>query len=527
MPFVFDSSAPAAAHKIYDKAVATAKAAGMPPDKAHAKAVRMTQLAGWRKGQKGWKKVHPDIREKVNISHAVQQPDGRYMIENVPVFYPNAVKKGLSFTAEDIREMIANTNRGIANGGQKPGLIEGHTNVFQQAAGVQPDVHGAGVNWKEHKTKPGWAVCDLVDVEPEYVTRLQTNRLTGLSALIANDADGTNKRFGHVALLGGSPQALTHLPATEVFGASGQIAFSADTHDFLHKRTIMPGKELSEKAKAAFGALSQAYEAYGAAEASLKAGEPEAEKKMESAYAGYSKAYAAFSKETGEEFPPPTPSEELPKEHGEPELQNEPVFENAEMGSTERAHVGKEGEPVCQEGDTESESDTAIGTSPAPEFSADGLPNQAAFEADPAGAFTRVVGVVERLTAANKRYETQLNIEKGKRARAAYDAEIETLRKGGRTIPKEMADHSFNLCFSAAEPEKAIKATLAVFAKLPAAQTPATTGAMFSANEAARNVAKKAPLTKTEIRRALGPTANLSESDLAYAALGAAMGAND
>lgn len=522
MPFSFDETAPAAARRIYASAVKKAEKAGMAPDKAHAKALRMTQLAGWRKGQKGWKQVHSDIREKVNVATAVLQPDGRYMIENVPVFYPNAVKQDLPFTAADIREMIDNTNRGIENGGQKPALIEGHTNDLQRMAGIQPDAHGGGVNWREIPDKPGWAACDLVDVEPEYVERLQKNKLTGLSALIACDAGGLNRRFGHVALLGGSPQALSHLPATEVFSAGGEIAFSADSEYFPTRKTNM----LSQKAKAAFSALNTAYQAYAAAEASKEAGEPEHEKKMEAAYSAYKVAHEKYAAETGEDFPPPVPAAELPKEHGESERQNMPVFENEHEGETARhtpTHEDDGQEPMCPEGHTESESDTKEGTTPMPghAYSADeNLPDVAAFEADPAGAFGKAIAVIGRLQQANKTYAVQLAAEKGRRARAAYDAQVEGLRKTGRVIPKEMADTNFELAFAAEEPQKAIAKIIENFKKLPVGQTPATAGVAFNAEEAGRNVAKKpVKVTKQEIRRALGQN-NLPEEDFAYAALG-------
>src|SRR4051812_42962813 len=63
-------------------------------ERAHRYALGEIRRAGWFRTSKGWQQLTPDLREKVAVREAIKQPDGRYVIEGVPVFMPNAVKMG-------------------------------------------------------------------------------------------------------------------------------------------------------------------------------------------------------------------------------------------------------------------------------------------------------------------------------------------------------------------------------------------------------------------------------------------------
>lgn len=261
--------------EIYEHHRDEAKKKGKSVADQHAHGLRMLNHAGFFKKGGKWVPVHPDLRDKVNVREAWPQPDGTYCIYDVSVFYPNAVKsiKGTPevYTAEDIRRIIQNTNYAIAHeGGQKPGILEGHPNMLQAMNGMQMDVHGFAVNWREDPRGDGWAMCDLVHVDPEYVERLKKKKLTGLSAYIAEDNEKQNRRFGHVALLGGSTQALSHLPMHDVYAA---CCFSADAA-FFQETPMKMSKEQC------FAAMDKAVKGYSAAQASFAAKEPGADMKM-------------------------------------------------------------------------------------------------------------------------------------------------------------------------------------------------------------------------------------------------------
>jgi hypothetical protein len=209
------------------------KATGMDDPSAHEHAMRHLRLAGWYKTHEGWKQLAPDVRDKVNIRKAVRQPNGKYVIPDVPVFYPNTVKENTAhqFSPTEVRDFVRNTNEMVNAGSQRPGLIEGHVNPMRLAIHGEPKSRGFGVNWRvdEDFTSPTRHVvfCDLVDVEPEAVQDFAEKKFTGLSLGFATDQHGSNRRVGHIAQLGGEIQALSRLPVTEIYATDAQVCFSA------------------------------------------------------------------------------------------------------------------------------------------------------------------------------------------------------------------------------------------------------------------------------------------------------------
>lgn len=269
-------------------------------------ALRQCQLEGWYEHAGVWKQIAPNVRSKVNVRKAHKQPDGRFLITDVPVFYPNSVKASADgtedFTPDRVRTIIANTNRAIIAGGQRPGLVAGHPGrivtktvksgpdgvavLSEQVSPAEPQqpAYGHGVNFREMPNKPGWAMCDLVDVESGFMEDGMKQRMSGLSAGLVGDARGLNERIGHIARLGAESQALAYLPTTEIFSAN-YLAFSADSATFAARPHFQQGKTMAKK--------SECFSKMAAAYAAKEVGEPGWESKVDEA----EKDYKAFESE--------------------------------------------------------------------------------------------------------------------------------------------------------------------------------------------------------------------------------------
>jgi hypothetical protein len=478
-PSPFDESAPKELKGLYDREYKNHSRSDLSHEEIHRRALRMTQHAGWYKGNKGWKRILPDLRDKVAIREAVRQPDGKYFIDGVYVFYPNAVKgEGLPYSESDIERMIENTNRSILSGSQKPGLTEGHAVPEHHLLGKQIDAHGFGVNWrKDPKGRKGWAMCSLIDVEPEYVQRMKDRKLTGLSAGIAKDSNGLNRRFGHVALLGGASQALSHLPTHEIF-SGGSMFFSADTETFPKGRSTM--KRLTPKQRECYSAMHTAFEAYAAAEKCNELGEPGAESKMDEAYGAFTSAHSNFMGEIN----PSSPQE----------LAGGPGAAPDEMGM-------QQPEPAPQP------------SGASPEFSA-----------DPAAAFAALQDEVKSQQAKFESLQKAHYALIGRQAKQNFDSTVDTLRREGRQLPGNL-DALFTSCMDNKNPSKALTTLIESLRSLPPKQTPATAGVEFAAggNNAvpgrpfpAKTVAKTATVSSIQ---------GLSPEEATFASIGEAISA--
>lgn len=260
-------------------------------DSAEKSASMAIRHAGWYQTEKGWEKLGPDLRGKVNVRKATKQPDGRFFIQDVPVFYPNAVKgsdESARFDNSSIKRAIENTNRSIAEGAQKPALVLEHPHPAQKMAGVAKPAFGTAINFRLGPKNDGFVHCDLENVAPEVVDQWKKGNWIGLSAGFVEDAGSLNLRFGHVALLGADMQALSYLPMTELF-SSRDLWFSTDTV-FLSKGTNMPTPNPEARAAAEkqhYGALSAAY-------ASIAAGEPQSKSKLSEAFSAIREARKQF-----------------------------------------------------------------------------------------------------------------------------------------------------------------------------------------------------------------------------------------
>lgn len=318
MDLKFDpETAPADVARIYRDARQAMTEGGREAEEAHHVALRQIQLAGWYLTGEGWKRLGPDVRDRVNVRRAELQPDGRYLIRDVDVFYPNAVKGGDGdvdvYTAERILQAVENTNRMIAAGGQRPSLTRVHPNPLSKAMGTFIASHGAPINWRESPLGEGWARCDLSDVSPEVVADWRGRKITGLSAGIVKDAAGLNERFGHVAMLGGESQALSSLPATEVYAAGETVCFSVNAEDVtkmaktntgnfcadsgeIQRRVNGMDKEMIQKMKDGYAALHAAYSSFDTGEPGADEKVKEAEKKMHDLREQYAAGTSAGTK---------------------------------------------------------------------------------------------------------------------------------------------------------------------------------------------------------------------------------------
>ncbi len=204
-------------------------ASGSPEDRAVAG--KLAAQAGYVLSGGQWKQIGPDLRDKVNLRKAEKQPDGKYLVEDVDIFYPNAVKDGFDFSdPESVKEIIQNTRRGIESGGTPPGVAYEHPNKEAKANGIASEAHGVVVNIRESPRGDGWARGDFKIDEDAY-TKWKAGKFIGMSAGLNMDAGGKNLRFGHVALLGGEAPALNALPMTEIYSAndaSGVVCYSAE-----------------------------------------------------------------------------------------------------------------------------------------------------------------------------------------------------------------------------------------------------------------------------------------------------------
>lgn len=433
---------------------------------AHRYAMRMVNHAGWYKAGRAWKQLAPDVRKKVQIREAVRQPDGRYVIEGVSVFYPNAVKsrggKPVIFTAADIRRTIANTNRSIAAGAQKPGLTRGHPDpLINKAMDKQTPIYGVAVNWREDPDRrPGWAMCDLVDVDPSAVDDLKQRRLTGLSAGFAEDAGGLNERFGHVAMLGAESQALASLPSLDVFAASNQLCFSADSPTPFNVKGKIPMDR--ERAKQ----MADCYSAYSAALASFAAGEEGAEDKMKEFHATHGanlKGYAAEMDPAGDlsEVNKPVPGG---------------AYGAAEGGSEETELPES---PELTEAGTTHNSDQ--------------------FSAEAHAAIQQRDTLIRKLTQLNQTLV-------GRQVRGDYEKRRDALLKDGHQFDAGEADKMFEACAEAKNPAGALERLFGFLAKTPRRESLAGIGTVFGAEASqppARPGEGKAELSEQELNQTL------------------------
>ena len=281
---------PPEARSVYEAALA--ESAGLAPDVAADFAQRKLRQAGWYKAGEGWRQLGPDVRDKVNLRQAVPQPDGKFLISDVDVFYPNATKGAdQQFTVDRNRRIIDNTNRNMAAGGPPPALTKGHPDFrMNRAVGVQVPSMGTPINFRESPKGEGWIRADLTAVDAGLVEEWKAGKFIGLSAGFVADASDTNNRIGHVAVLGAEAQGLAQLPRTEVF-SSDCVCFAADAAMFPNvKETPM---------KQHYAAFSKCHGAMQAAYAAMEAGEPGAAEKVKQAHETYSAARRAFADEAG------------------------------------------------------------------------------------------------------------------------------------------------------------------------------------------------------------------------------------
>lgn len=296
---------------IYDEAFTTAVAKGKDLDAARTEACREMHQAGYFRSKDGtWEQLASDLRGKVNIRDAEEQPDGTFVIRDVDAFYPNAVKggedDGTIWTRDRVMGVLQNSNRARESGGQPTSVTKGHVYPEQKMMGISIPAWGEAINWRESPRGEGWARCDLIRMHPEVIKEWREGKIKGLSAGFVQDAGGTNERIGHVAMLGGESQALSALPKMEIYSASGlgQLCYSADVKEVAqmhfaaeddNKGLLNPKTTLQEivmdPKKAA--AMQSAYSGMASAYAGLAAGEPGADEKVAEAHAALDAAVAA------------------------------------------------------------------------------------------------------------------------------------------------------------------------------------------------------------------------------------------
>lgn len=288
------ADAPSELAKIYADAYASALRQGANAEESEKVAFRTIQHSGWYQTGSGWKRLGPDVRNKVNLRRAELQPDGRFLIRDVDVFYPNAVKgTDETYDPAQIRTIIANTNRMIESGAQPPALLNQHPTPMQKMIGVVLPVFGEAMNWAESDKGEGWVKCDLL-ADSAIVDGWKKGQVTGASAGIYPDSAKLNPRFGHVAALGAETQALSLLPRTTIFSAFNAeaaepcVCFSAEPQKGNSIMSMPDGK------KACYAAMKTYCAAKAAAFASMECGEPDAGSKMKEASAMYAAGKTQF-----------------------------------------------------------------------------------------------------------------------------------------------------------------------------------------------------------------------------------------
>ena len=462
------AGAPRAVADLYHKHREEMIDTGKKPDVAHGYALRMLRLGGWyRTGSKAsdWKQLTPDLRDRVNVREAVKQPDGRYLVDDVDVFYPNAVKAGQGgdtpdiYDADDIRQIIKNTNASIEAGGWRPTLIEGHQHPAADMLGSQFDGHGYGVNWRESPRGDGWARCTLVDIEPEYLARIRDRKLPGLSARISNDAGKLNRRFGHIALLGGTPPALSRLPMLEVFSVSNQVCFSAEPENtprrpaaksHLQKGRSMPLNK--DKARR----MAECFSSLGASYASYAAGEDGADDKMAEAHKQHVPTFQDAMKD--------------------------PEF-GAYLGDLGGGMAGKETQQGNEHADAMPDPDagefstgphggsdiTELPTKEDLSLNGEATQNRDEFAAHADNpVVASLLQRLDRITEKAGKMATVMSAMSGKMARYEFSSHCENLRKKGYRLPDQKALFPMlEGCYSAADPKSAVKAFYSLLETYP------------------------------------------------------------
>ena len=234
--FSFDlASAPSDVAELYANSLAQAmRGDNMDAKTADGYAMRCVHAAGWYLTAEGWQQLGPDVRDKVNLRRAEKQPNGTFIVRDVDVFYPNDAKKDGAgvhqvYTAERIAKMIDNTNASISTGAPAPGLSVGHPHPLNHVGGVHLPAVGACMNWRPSPRKAGQAAVDIVGIPADTMDGWLKGKYIGLSAgPLPAEANGGNERFGHVALLGAAPQALSELPQAIVYAEENMLTFAAD-----------------------------------------------------------------------------------------------------------------------------------------------------------------------------------------------------------------------------------------------------------------------------------------------------------
>jgi hypothetical protein len=446
---------------------------GISPEDARKRAFREVQHAGWYQTEGGWQQLTADVRDKVNVRRAEPQGDGSFVIRDVDVFYPNAVKEVMDentgertpvvYTAEDIVRAIENTNRAISEGGQRPALSREHPHLAQKFIGKALPALGAAVNWSESPRGPGWARCDLVDVEAETVDEWRQKKWTGLSAGFVKDAGGLNLRFGHVALLGVDSQALSALPMTEIFASGNQLLFSAD------ESAIQKGSDMSRKTHAV--TLSAAYAAVASAFAAVGTGEPGADAKLKEAYSSLDSARTQFCGNF---------SDDMPAEDKDKDEETEEKFDATAIDGTPSAEpklpatVAKQGaDAIGQEDQTTEAPKGPSGTGGG--YSADSAGN---FANSP--EFKQMKKQMDALMTSNRAQTTVVHALTGKLARQDFSAHVDGLANAGHVFDKEAVLAQFDASKGDPGMVTAIKKFLAT---TPKKSSLADLGVVFGADD--------------------------------------------
>lgn len=298
------------------KSIVTKSIASMKDDSnlwtARRCAILNVRLAGWYKTKEGWKKLIDDLRSKVSVEPAIRQPDGAYLVENVELFYPNAVHGGppnkdypegqpITLTPDDIEEIVRNTNELIASGRAQPALTQGHPTKVR--IGAEPPAVGRVVNIrvvkKEDSNEAPRIFGDLIQVSPEVVRDMEADGYMSVSAVIGWDKGALNKRITQVALMGQSSPALTHLKRTSVYVENAAVSepeavfcYSVGQCSFSDSTGVSTMEKKDRHAE-----LAKHYAAMSAAHSCASANEPEHEKKLKAAYESYQSFAAAIEKE--------------------------------------------------------------------------------------------------------------------------------------------------------------------------------------------------------------------------------------
>lgn len=472
-----------------------------------AAAIRQAYQAGYAMVKGKWSKIGPDLREKINLRKAEEQPDGTFNVYGVDIFQENTAKgEEYAYTAEDIESLIQNNQAAIEAGGTPPGITIEHPTKMASALGNPSKAHGRAINFRASPRGNGMIRCDIVRLSPDVASDWKTGRYLGLSAGMVQDADGINKRIGHVALLGGEAPALSNLPMTEIYSAcekDSAVCFSAE-------RVAPPTQQSTNfqpQESSTMDPVQQCIADINAAATAVKAGEDGAQERLKAAQDKLNQVL-----QLGGEASPAAPAAPAPAGNN----MGQYAAEEGGQGPKETSVL-----PETDLLDDDADQDQSIHVPDACDDSDDWD-----IEADEKDGYSAMQAEIAQLKRQNALNSKALAVAAAKELRTQFSAEVEGLINAGHMINAEDAKNMFKALADNPKGLAAYRQTLKNSPKK--SEVALTAGQTFSAEgrngEAKDNFAAEKVLIASHLK---GLGVEVSEEDFAVADAFSAQPADD